>query len=108
VATTGIAIERVYEASQRFKDRVLFVHAEHLTARPEYTMARVWDFLGEDYPEHDFNNVDQYTEEHEQGWPYGDHKIRPVVEPLVPYWEELLGASLCSKLAMKFNWLQEL
>lgn len=104
----GIAIQRVHEAAQRFRDRLLFVHAENLTSHPEATMALVWDFLGEDYPEHDFGDVGQYTQEHEQGWPYGDHAIKSKVEPLEPYWDEVLGEPISETLRAKFNWINEL
>lgn len=104
----GIAIQRVHEAAQRFGDRLLFVHAETLTASPAETMARVWAFLGEDFDGHDFDHVAQYTHEHEQGWPYGDHRIKPKVEPMEPYWHEMLGRQLSETIREKFDWVNRL
>lgn len=104
----GIAIERIHEAAQRFKDRLLFVHAEDLSARPGETMARVWAYLGESFDGHDFDHVEQYTHEVEVGWPYGDHTIRPQVRPLEVDYVEVLGKGVCDALAQKFDWVNKL
>lgn len=104
----GIAIERVHEAAARFKDRLLFVHAEDLTSDPQGTMNRVWEYLGEESFIHDTNNVEQYTHEHEIGWPYGDHSIRPQIKPLQPDWHDVLGRQLSEQINQKFNWIRNL
>jgi len=103
----GIAIERLHEAL-RFKDRLHFVHAEDLTTDPQGTMLKVWDYLGEESVIHDAKNVQQYTQEHDVGFPYGDHVIRPEVKPLVPDWHDTLGRNLSEQINQKFNWIQEL
>lgn len=104
----GIAIERVFEAASRFKDRLLFVHAEDLTSQPKATMQKVWEYLGEDFDGHEFNHVEQYTVEHEVGWPYGDHSIRQQVKPLKNDFAEVLGRNLAEQINQKFNWIQNL
>lgn len=104
----GIAIERLHEAVTRFHDRLHFVHAEDLTCDPEATMAAVWDYLGEEYDDHDFSNVEQYTHEVEVGWPYGDHKIRSEVAPLEPEWRDILGYQFSEAVNQKFNWIKDL
>ena len=103
----SIAIERIFDAL-RFKDRLLFVHAEDLTQDPQATMNKVWEYLGEEPFAHDTNNVEQYTQEHELGWPYGDHAIRPKITPLQPEWNEVLGRQLSEQIRQKFNWINEL
>ena len=108
-APVGIAVERIYEAAQRFKDRLLFVHAEELTSDPATTMKRIWSYLGEeDFKGHDFDNIEQYTKESEVGWPYGDHTIRGKVEVLKPDWFETLGRQLSEALSQKFSWVNNL
>ena len=105
----GIAVERLHEATLRWGSRLHFVHAEKLTADPAATMAGIWEYLGEDFDgQHDFTNVQQYTHEHEVGWPYGDHTIRNEVRPLTPDWNEVLGKNLCDVLHQKFTWINNL
>lgn len=104
----GIAIERIHEASQRFKKKLLFVHAEDLTNDPEGTMAEVWKYLGEAPFAHDFNNVEQYTVEHDLGWPYGDHLIRKTVKPLEKDYNDILGKQLADQIGSKFQWIKDL
>lgn len=104
----GIAIERVYEAAQRFGDKLFFVHAEDLTENPQETMNRIWEYLGEEPFTHDISNVEQYTQEHDIGFPYGDHVIRKEVKPLIKDWNEIIGRDLCEVVKEKFNWINEL
>ena len=107
-APVGIAIERLHEAASRFKDKLLFVHAEELTSNPAATMKKVWSYLGMEFDGHDFNNVAQYTKEHETGWPYGDHTINSCVKALEPDWYETLGRDLSNTINQKFNWVSQL
>jgi sulfotransferase len=104
----GIAIERLFEASNRFKDRLHFVNADRLTRNPEKVMAEVWEYLEEEPFQHDFANVAQYTQEHELGFPYGDHAIRPEVKPLAQDWDIVLGRQLADAIHQKFNWINNL
>jgi sulfotransferase len=107
-APVGIAIERLYDAATRFKDRLHFVNADKLTASPAQEMAKVWQYLGLEFDAHDFNNVEQYTKEYDVGWPYGDHTIRSTVRPLELDYNEILGKQLSTTLKEKFNWINTL
>jgi len=104
----GIAVERLSDAVKRYKYKLHFVHFESLTANPAETMAEVWKYLGLEFNGHDFDNVEQYTKEHELGWPYGDHEIRGKVEPIAPDWNETLGRPLADQVAQTFRWIKEL
>jgi sulfotransferase len=104
----GIAIERVYEAKERFGDKLMFVHADDLTSNPQEVMNAVWEYLGEEPFIHNTSNVEQYTKEHDIGFPYGDHVIRKEVKPLKNDWHEILGRQLSEQLNQKFNWINEL
>jgi sulfotransferase len=104
----GIAVERLSDAVKRFKDKLHFVHFESLTANPAETMGEVWSYLGLETPNHDFENVEQYTKEHELGWPYGDHTIRSKVEPLPPDYHDMLGRQLSEQIKQNFDWIQKL
>jgi sulfotransferase len=104
----GIAVERLHEASNRFGKKLHFVHAEDLTARPQETMDKVWEYLGEEPFKHDFNNVAQYTHEVDVGWPYGDHTIRQAVKPLPKEWNDIIGRDLANVINQKFEWINQL
>lgn len=108
-APVGLAVQRLHELVRLHKDKVHFVHAEGLTSDPSTTMNRVWEYLGEEpFTGHDFNNVEQYTTEHELGWPFGDHKVHSVVAPLKPDWHDTLGRQLSEALNQKFEWIRQL
>jgi sulfotransferase len=104
----GIAIERLHEATQRFKDKLHYVHAEDLSKKPKETMQAVWEYLAMDFDGHDFNNVEQYTQEIEIGFPYGDHTIRKEVKPLPTEWNQILGKTLSDAIDQKFGWINSL
>ena len=104
----GIAIERIHEIARLHKDKVHFVHFEKLSQSPNTTMQDVWRYLGMAQHEHDFENVEQYTHEHELGWPYGEHEIRNEVRPVKADWNEVLGSQLSEQINQKFAWINTL
>lgn len=89
----GLAYNRLTDAYKRgLGDRILLVDFDDLTNKPKDTMKIVYDFLGEEYFEHDFNHVEQVTSENDEVHGIKDlHKIRSKVEPIVPRWPEILG-----------------
>jgi len=107
-APVGLAIQRIHELARLHKDKVHFVHTEDLTADPQGTMDKVWKYLGMESFTHDPANVEQYTKEHELGWPYGEHIIRSEVKSLKPDWHDTLGRQLSETINQKFNWIQNL
>jgi sulfotransferase len=107
-APVGLAVQRLHELVRLHKDKVHFVHAEDLTADPQGTMAKVWQYLGMEPFIHNTTNVEQYTQEHELGWPFGDHALRGEVKPLIPDWHDTLGRQLSETLNQKFNWINSL
>jgi sulfotransferase len=104
----GIAVERLSDAVKRYKDKLHFVHFEEFTKNPKETMNEVWEYLEEKPFKHDFNNVEQYTIEHELGWPYGDHEIRNQVKPLENDWSKILGKDFSEKIHESFKWINSL
>jgi sulfotransferase len=104
----GIAVERLSDAVKRYKDKLHFVNFDELTENPEQTMSSIWTYLEIEEPAHDFNNVEQYTNEHELGWPYGDHKIRKQVKPLKKDYNEVIGKELSQAINEKFLWVNNL
>lgn len=90
----GLAYNRITDAIQRgYKDRMLLVDFDDLTRNPTETMRQVYTFLGEEYFEHDFDNVEQVTYENDAVHGFKDlHKIRSKVEPMGPQWPKVLGS----------------
>ena len=74
------------------KDKFHFIDFEKITTQPELTLRYVYDFLGEEYFDHDFNNVQQYTKENDAEHGFTDlHTIRPQIAPVTDDSKEILG-----------------
>lgn len=89
----GLAYNRIVDAIKRgFGDRLLLIDFDDLTHDPAKTMKIVYEFLGQPYYEHDFNNVEQVTWEDDSVHGFkGLHNIRSKVEPLEARWPSVLG-----------------
>jgi sulfotransferase len=103
----GLAYNRVKDSISRgYKKDLLFVEFDDLTNKPAQTMKMVYDYLELPYYEHNFNNVQQYTREDDEGVHRipNLHKIKPVVLP-VPYdSEKILGKFLVDKYSNLELW----
>ena len=89
----GIAYNRIRDAIHRgFGDRLLLIEFEHLTGHPKETMQTVYNFLDEEYYEHNFDHVEQVTHENDDihGIP-GLHTIRNKVEPFEVNAKAIIG-----------------
>jgi len=73
-------------------NRMCLVPFNALTMKPQDTMRRIYRFLSLPAFEHNFDNVEQVTEEDDKihGWGPGLHAIRTRVEPVQSYWKEVL------------------
>jgi len=85
------------------------LNLEDLTDNPKQTTMKLYTYLGEEYFDHDFNNVEQYTSEHDGvWWPHGDHSIRKQVKSLRKEWNDVLGKQLSDSINQKFSWINDL
>ena len=59
-------------------DRILFFPYEGWTANPDFWFKRLYDFIGEDYYQHDFTNIEQVIRENDAGYGWGSdlHEIK--------------------------------
>jgi len=74
------------------RDKFHFIDFEKITTQPELTLRYVYDFLGEEYFDHDFNNIQQYTKENDAEHGFTDlHTIRPQIAPVADDSKEILG-----------------
>lgn len=96
----GLAYNRIKDAISRgFQDRMHFVRYEELTQSPARTMMLLYNFLEEDYFEHDFDKIEQVIFEKDEVYGLGTelHTIRPKVEPQAPQWPSILGEEVARK-----------
>jgi sulfotransferase len=106
----GSAYNRIRDALSRgFEDRLHFVEFESLTNMPDLEMQSIYKFLGEEPFEHDFNNVEQVTQENDDihGIP-GLHVIRPKVEPVIVDAKSIIGESAFNQFHNAQFWRKSL
>lgn len=89
----GLAVNRINDVLKRgLGDRLYFVHFEDLTNQPDSTMRSIYEFLGEPYFKHNFDFVEQVTQEDDEIFGFqGLHTIRNKVEPIRTRWPSVLG-----------------
>lgn len=103
----GLAYNRVKDAISRgHKDKLFFLEFDHLTSYPKQTMQLVYNYLELPYFEHDYNNIEQYTQEDDDGVHRipNLHKIRPNVRPVPKDSQEILGNMLVQKYSNLEIW----
>jgi len=94
----GLALQRLQQMSrQGTKDKCLIVRFEDLTSNPGRAMAKVYEYLGIDAYEHNFENVEQLTKEDDAvyGMTPDLHIVRPAVEEVPHDYQHILGKPLC-------------
>jgi sulfotransferase len=102
----GLAVNRIRDAVRRgYRDRMHFVRFEALTTSSKKTAAALYEFLGEQPFEHDFEHVDQVTWEDDTVHGFkGLHEIRPKVEPVPPQWQTVPGEFASKYASMNQIW----
>jgi len=91
--------------SQKIHKKILFVKYEDLTKNPHKEMDKVYDFFEVDRFQHDFDNVQQITQEDDRiHGIFGDHVIRHEVKPLKSEAKEILGTHACNWIRQNYDW----
>lgn len=100
----GLALNRIRDVVVRGHGSLLhFVPFERLTSNPRGTLADIYAFLEEEPYPHDFESVDQVTEENDAIHGFtGLHRIRPKVEPIASRWPVVLGEAAEQYARMNF------
>lgn len=95
----GLAINRLRDAFRRgYEDRIHLVDFNKLTKNPKATINELYDFLGEEYFKHDYDNVEQVTSEDDYFHGYLNlHKIQNKVAHKPSEAKEILGEELYNK-----------
>ena len=106
----GLDLDRINEVIEfKLQHNFLFVRAEDLTSRPQEIMSEVYNNLNlKDY-KHDFNNIEQTTQENDTWHGLDDnlHTIRKKVQPLVSDAEAILGKDVCDYIDKEYSWYQK-
>lgn len=106
---TGSAIEFLNDAILTGVDKkMLFIKYENLCLYPEKTMTRVYDYLGIPEFKHNFDVVEQFTQEDDKVHGiFGQHKIRQKVEAIPSDAEKVLGKPVCDWIFNSYKWFYE-
>ena len=105
----GPALEWLFEViHQGQHEKILFIRFEDLTTNPKKEINKVYNYLGLDQYEHDFNNIDQLTHENDviHGI-FGDHKIKNKISQLVDDYNEILGKGESDRIREHYEWFYQ-
>jgi len=109
-STIGRAVERILETMRLgHDDKILFVKYEDLCLNPENEMKRIYNYLGVDFFEHDFENIEQITVEDDEiyGLSRDLHTIRKSLRLDQPDYKQVLGQDICNWLYQNYTWYFE-
>ena len=95
----GLALNRINDVVKRgHKDKLHFIGFQNFTNDPQSTVKEIYDFLGEQYYDHNFDHVEQVTVENDEIHGYTNlHKIEPRIQPKLSDAEKILGKELVAK-----------
>ena len=108
--TIGRAVERIFECiRQGYDNKILYVKYEDLCLYPKQQMTRVYDYLGIDDYNHDFDNIKQITKEDDTIYGLGEglHEIRNDLTMKPSDAKSILGADICDWLYNTYKWYYE-
>jgi sulfotransferase len=102
----GLALDRLIEIHQRGWDqKMLVLRFEDLVTQPDDVMKEVYNYLDLPYFKHNFEKVDQVTQEDDQFFGIADlHKIRAKIEPVKDDYLEILGYDTVSLVEKQYQW----
>lgn len=102
----GLAIERVQEMLQQgISKNVLFIKYEDLLNEPDRIMKKIYNYLGVNQFKHDFNNIEQITEEDDVVYGiYGNHTIQTKLGSLKHNYDEILGEDISNYIKKRYKW----
>jgi len=105
----GMALQRLYQIVKEGNDqKMLFVKYEDLMKNPQGEMDRIYKYLDIPSYTHDFDNIQQITQEDDEVYgAYGDHTIKPKLTPVKPDWNEVLGKSAAAWIRSNYTWFYE-
>lgn len=103
----GRAVERLFEMIREgYDDKILFIKYEDFCLYPEAQMIRVYEYFGLPHFSHDFDKIEQITQEDDDAFGIGRniHTIRPKLEIKQSDAKNVLGADICEWLHNTYRW----
>lgn len=89
IGYTYLSLKNAYET---YRDNLLLIEYDELTLRPHIALARIYEALGEEPFEHNFENVEQTTQEDDRVHRFVNlHNIRQKVAPNPTHWKDIIG-----------------
>jgi sulfotransferase len=105
----GMALERLYQIIKEGNHKhIHFIKFETFTRSPQKEMAKIYNYLELPYFEHDFNNIEQITQEDDSIYGiFGDHKIQSTLNPSISNAKEILGKGVCDWIKGNYKWFYD-
>ena len=101
----GIALDRLESIiAMGLAHKILFIKFEDLCLRPETEMARVYNYLEVPYFSHNFDEIEQITQEDVSIFVMTDHIIRKRLELPQSDAKMILGEPICEWIYQRYNW----
>lgn len=103
----GSAYNRIRDCAMRGNgDSLHFIEFDKLCAKPKAILKGVYEFLGEEYFEHDFDQIEQSTYEKDSEHGFVDlHTIRPKLQPVKKDYREVLGDAVKPYLGFTYDFI---
>jgi hypothetical protein len=100
-------IDVIYDIiTRKITQKCLFIKFEEFTTNPENELRKIYNYFEIPYyNNHNFNNVEQFTQENDVFYrPFGDHHVRGKIEPVFEDYVSVLGKHNCEFITEKYNW----
>ena len=93
--------------NSKFYNNVHIIRYEDLILNPENEIIKIYNYLEVPYFKHNFNRIEQITKENDNFHLFGDHKIRPKLEPPLENYKTIIPDSVSNKLYDDHRWFFE-
>ncbi len=106
----GAAAQRVRDTFARdIAGQLLFIRMEDLCANPEKELRQVYEYIGEKWHPHKYEDIEQLTVEDDRVFGIPNlHKVWPKIEPVSEDWDVVLGKELSGEIRRENSWFYEL
>jgi len=105
----GLSLQRLHEMiRQEIDKKVLFIKYEDLVRMPNEQMARVYNYLGLEYYQHNFQHIPQITQEDDRIYGiFGDHIIQNTLNVHRPDYTQVLGQYASDWIRDNYAWFYD-
>lgn len=105
----GPSLEWLFESiHQGYDKKIHFIKFEDFTINPEREIKKLYNYLDIPYYQHDFDNVEQLTQENDviHGI-FGDHKINNKISPVEEDYLDILGKPESDRIRDHYSWFYQ-